>query len=126
MVKDTKIAVNTWFNTNWTDTLIHFYGLDWDITGKEEWILVAYEPMQLRQDSIDFAGYKQNGKIIVSFYARKENRTFELLDILMNKLKTVDINNLISSGATNIIKDRMNTTNGDYSILTAMIYLKSF
>lgn len=126
MIKDAKVAISGWFNTNWTDTVIHYYGLNFDVNGKEEWLMVAYEPVSMTQNGIDFDSYKQKGKIIISFYARKENRTFELMDILLGKIKGINVAGMIHNGILNPMKGDMQTVNGDYKSLTAVVYLKDF
>ena len=126
MIKDTKIAINTLFHNLWTDTDIHFNGLDFDIAGKEEWIYVSYEPVLSIPAGVSNMGYFDNGVIKVTIYARKENRTFELLDSLLYMLQNNKIADMVGYNNKVGSKGVMSTTNGDYMYLNNSYYIKNY
>lgn len=126
MTKQIKIDVNTLLNTYWVDTPIHFNGLDFDIDGKDEWIYTSYEPVSMEPCSVGFDGYYLNGVIKVTVYARKENRCFELVDLLAEVLRVNKLPSVVIHSTKVSPKGIMNTTNGDYSYVNLNYYVKNY
>lgn len=125
-VLEVKQAVTSKFFSEWTETVIHWHGLEFDNSSIDEWIRVEYIPNETYNSSIDSRMDSNSGWIAIDVFARKENRTYELYDMIVqmlsleriggNSVKTIDIQG----------KDTISTDNGDYKILIASVYLKSF
>ena len=126
MTKQIKIDVNTLLNTYWTTTPIHFNGLDFDIDSKDEWVYISYEPISMTPCSVGFDGYYLNGVIKATVYARKENRCFELVDLLSEVLRLNKLPSVVVYSTKVSPKGIMNTTNSDYLYVNLSYYVKNY
>ena len=126
MTKDIKIEVTSLFTYKWTATTVHYNGLDFNIDDKEEWIYVSYEPIAASPSGIGFDGYREDGVIKITVHSRKENRTFELLDLLLEMFRTNKIGTMIMYNNKVGSKGVMSTSNGDYRYLNCSIYIKNY
>lgn len=123
---DFKVGVSQFFHTNWTETTIHWYGLEFDIEGLDEWIYISIEPTSSKNSDISGIGYKENGVINIEIFARNELRTFELYDMISDMVRNNNIGNTYVYSIEIDKKGLLQTEYGDYKILDIGIYLKSF
>jgi hypothetical protein len=124
-VKQSKVEVSKLFFNNWTETKIHWYGLEFDITGLDEWIRVSYQPTSQKATCIDGEMNNNTGVIDVDIFARKELRTFEIYDMISSIVSNNDIPNIIIRSIDIENKTLVSTDNGDYMELKISIYLKT-
>jgi hypothetical protein len=124
-VKQSKVEVSKLFFNNWTETEIHWYGLEFDITGLDEWIRVSYQPTSQKAICIDGEMNNNTGVIDVDIFARKELRTFEIYDMISSIVSNNDIPNIIIRSIDIENKTLISTDNGDYMELKISIYLKT-
>lgn len=125
-ILDTKRGVSAFFFQNWTETPIHWFGLEFDINGLDEWIFVSYTHTSSKNADINGSDYRENGVIDILIYARTENRTFEIYDMISNMLRNQRIGNTSVDLISIDNKATMSTENGDYRVLDIGVYLKSF
>ena len=125
MTLETKQNVSKFFNTNWTITPIEWKGLPFSIVGKDEWIKVEYIPSGNSSLDISNDGYRQSSYISVFIHARKENRCYELYDILCTKLQTVKIDNVKVRYIDVNNKSNLDTTNGVYTFMEVGVTIKT-
>lgn len=121
-----KQGISNFFHTNWTETPIDWYGLEFNIEGLNEWITISVEPTSSKNSDISGIGYKQNAVINLEIYSIKENRTFELYDMISNMLLNKNIGNAYVYRIDIDRKGLLQTTFGDFRMLDIGIYLKSF
>jgi|GEM_PF-5900877 hypothetical protein len=126
MIKNTKTELMTLLSQKWIATPIHYNGLNFDINGKEEWIYVSYEPISAIPSGIAFEGYKEDGIVKITVHSRKENRTFELFDGLLEMFRANSISGIIVTGNKIGSKGVMSTINGDYRYLNSNMYIKNY
>jgi hypothetical protein len=125
-IVELKQGISSFFHTSWTETPIHWYGLEFEIEGLSEWIRISIEPTSSANSDISGVGYKQNAIINIEIYCDKENRTFEIYDIISNMLLNKNIGNAYVYRIDIDRKGLLQTTLGDFRILDIGIYLKSF
>lgn len=120
-----KIDISTLFYNNWNETPIHWYGLEFDINGIDEWIYVSYNPQSDSNITITNDISQEIGTIEIDIFARKENRTLEIYDMIMNLLR----HSRVGSNSVKFVdissKDVISTVNGDYKILRMLVMLKT-
>lgn len=121
-----KQGISNFFHTNWTETPIDWFGLEFNIEGLNEWIAISVEPTSSKNSDISGVGYKQNAVINLEIYSIKENRTFELYDMISNMLLNKNIGNAYVYRIDIDRKGLLQTTFGDFRMLDIGIYLKSF
>mgnify|MGYP000114945176 CR=1 FL=1 len=125
MTLEDKIGVTSFFNTNWLETSIHFAGLEFDPAELEEWIRIEYTPNASKSLDIAFSNYTSKGVLEVSIYARKENRTYELYDLVLTMIRGAKFGDLKIKHIDILNKSNFQTLNGDYINLDVGIYLSS-
>ena len=120
-----KINMVQRFFSNWTDTEIHWYGVEgFDNSTLDEWIHVSYEPATKTLSTLS-REMGERAIISIDILARKENRTFEIYDKLVNLVNNITIGDSMVSNIEVQGKDLVSTDNGDYRVLSIAIYLKT-
>lgn len=121
---ENKIEISKKFHTEWTETEIHWYGLEFSLNGIEEWIHLEYVPKFESNATLD--GFRDKIAFIdIDVFARKENRTFELYDKILEMLSSTRIGNNGIRDITISGKDLISTDNGDYRVLKITVLLKT-
>ena len=120
---EAKQVVNSMFATQWTKTPIQWYGLPFSNKNIDEWIMVSVVGLSsatrtLNDNNTDFA-------IDVAIYAKKENRTLELYDMLSDMFLGKRIRDVYCSTVRIDNKLDAQTEYGDYKLLDTSIYLNS-
>ena len=120
---EAKQVINSIFATEWTETVIQWYGLPFSNKNVDEWIMVSIVGLNsatrtLNDNNTDFA-------IDVAIYAKKENRTLELYDILSDMFLGKRIKDVFCSTVRIDNKLDVQTEYGDYKLLDTSIYLNS-
>jgi len=77
-------------------------------------------------DPFAFEGYKEDGIVKITVHSRKENRTFELFDGLLEMFRANSISGIIVTGNKIGSKGVMSTINGDYRYLNSNMYIKNY
>ena len=120
---EAKQVVNSMFATQWTKTPIQWYGLPFSNKNVDEWIMVSVIGLDssirtLDSNNTDFV-------IDVAIYAKKENRTLELYDMLSEMFLGKRIKDVHCSTVRIDNKLDVQTEYGDYKLLDTSIYLNS-
>ncbi len=78
--KDTKIAIDTLFKDNWTDTPIHYSGVSFDSTNIPQWINVIYDPLSGGNTGVGGSSTISKGLVHVVCWAEFEFEANEVAD----------------------------------------------
>lgn len=65
---------------SWSDTDIHWSGQPFDISARDEWLRVQYEPLEVTHNGLSDTVYTYRGKIKMAVFATDEFRVYELMD----------------------------------------------
>ena len=120
---EAKQVVNSMFATQWTQTAIQWYGLPFSNKGLDEWIMVSV--VGLNSATRTFDNNNTDFVIDVAIYAKKENRTLELYDILSEMFLGKRIKDVYCGTVRIDNKLDVQTEYGDYKLLDTSIYLNS-
>lgn len=126
MILENKQNISKLFFDNWTTTAIQWYGIEFDIGTKDEWIAVSYTPTTVSNAFVNTKNDYSTGVIDVDIYARKENRTYQLYDMILEMLSATKIGNNSIRGIDIDGKDLISTDNGDYRVLNISINIRTF
>lgn len=93
---DLKVAIETYFIENWTDTSIQFEGEVFDYEGLDEWISLKFIPVS--NDMYAFGGSGQrvvnNSQLQVFCYAKQVPYTYDLMKSVSTFLNSVQLGNI--------------------------------
>jgi hypothetical protein len=125
-ILETKQSIATKFHNEWTETEIHWYGLEeFDYSVLDEWIHIGYIPSSKDSAVLDSSLDLETSYIGIDIMARKENRTFEIYDLINALLLGVKFGNVSVKYIDIQGKDLISTDNGDYRVLTISVLLKT-
>jgi hypothetical protein len=82
-----KIAMETYFNTNYTTTAIHYAGTNFDTSIHTEWIYFEYIGSTIADSGLDNAVYSHRGYIKLVAMAETAYRATEIADIALALFK---------------------------------------
>ena len=120
---EAKQVVNSMFASEWTETVIQWYGLPFSNKNIDEWIMVSVIGLNSATRTLD----NNNTDLVidVAIYAKKENRTLELYDMLSEMFLGKRIKDVFCSTIRIDNKLDVQTQYGDYKLLDTSIYLNS-
>ena len=120
---EAKQVINSMFATQWTETAIQWYGLPFSNKNVDEWIMVSIVGLNSATRTLD----NNNTDLVidVAIYAKKENRTLELYDMLSDMFLGKRIEDVFCSTVRIDNKLDVQTEYGDYKLLDTSIYLNS-
>ena len=120
---EAKQVINSMFATKWTQTAIQWYGLPFSNKNIDEWIMVSVIGLDSSTRTLD--SNNTDFVIDVAIYAKKENRTLELYDMLSEMFLGKRIKDVSCSTIRIDNKLDVQTEYGDYKLLDTSIYLNS-
>lgn len=120
---EAKQVINSMFATEWTETAIQWYGLPFSNKNVNEWIMVSV--VGLSSATRTFDNNNNDFVIDVAIYAKRENRTLELYDMLSGMFLGKRIKDVFCSTIRIDNKLDVQTEYGDYKLLDTSIYLNS-
>ena len=82
-----KIAMETYFNTNYTTTAIHYAGTNFDTSLYPEWIYFEYIGSTIADSGLDNAVYSHRGYIKLVSMAETSYRATEIANIALALFK---------------------------------------
>jgi len=78
-----KKDIEQLFYDNWTETDIHWSGMNFDIENRDEWIRLQYKPHRIDNNGLSYDG-KYSGVIQMAIFAKTEFRSLALADIAIS------------------------------------------
>jgi len=89
-----KIAMETYFNTNYTTTPIHYAGTNFDTSLHTEWIYFEYIGSSIADSGLDNAVYSHRGYIKLVSMAETSYRATEIADIALALFKGKNVSDM--------------------------------
>jgi len=89
-----KIAMETYFNTNYTTTPIHYAGTNFDTSLHTEWIYFEYIGSTIADSGLDNAVYSHRGYIKLVSMAETSYRATDIADIALALFKGKNVSDM--------------------------------
>ena len=98
MMKQGKFYFDNMFSTLWTQTPVHYAGMDFDASGMPQWINPTYRPSRQEKASISNGVTRTYANVYIPCWADTD---VDVMDLMDDVIKFVDSNTVSPFKITN-------------------------
>ena len=119
-----KKSIEQYFNDNYSETAIHWAGMNFDTKAYTEWVYFEYVAEYVADSGLDNAEYSQSGTIRCSVVSQSPFRCNEIADMIIELFKAKKIDALFAGKIKVLSQDYV--ADIDKTIMELDLYMTTF